>query len=295
MEFLNSILSIWEQVKQAFQVFRLIDFFDILLVTLIIFYLLKLIRETRAIQLAKGLVFLGIGYLVILGLEMQASEFLLKRLFTDLILVLVILFQPEIRHALESFGRSSSSLPNLRIFGLRAEQQKLREQAQQTINAVCEACRDMSAEKIGSLLVIERSTMLGDVISSGTLVDAALSSQLLENIFYPKSPLHDGAAVVREGRLYAAGCVLPLTDNTSLPGDLGTRHRAALGMSEQSDALVVVTSEETGQISLAVKGELRRDLDGKMLYNSLTDALLHLPGGQENNKRKRRLFQKKDK
>jgi len=272
----ESLLSWGKQVLQVLQDFRFWDFLDILLVAFVVYNVIKLIRETRAIQLTKGLLILGAAYLGVRALNMQASAYVLERLFTNLLLVLIILFHPEIRHVLENVGRSS--LPNWRKFGLRDQEQRS-QQLLAIAAAVTKAAQSMREKKIGSLIVFERSTLLGDVIQSGTVLDAALTAELVEVVFYPNAPLHDGAAVIRGDRLYAAGCVLPLTDNPDLPGELGTRHRAALGMSEQSDAVVLVVSEESGVISLAVKGALRRELSEAELRD-LLHSYLQEPGSR---------------
>ena len=287
MTLLERMTSLWAQIRNAFGDFDFSDFLDILLVAFIVYSVIKLIRETRAVQLAKGLLIMGVGYLVFSSLRMQASIYMLNQLFKDLILVLIILFQPEIRHALESMGRSS--LPNFRLFGLRDEQQRRLQALRETVRTVTDACVGMSEKKVGALIVFERGSLLGDVTQSGTVVDAAVTQELIHNVFYPKAPLHDGAAVIRGERLYAAGCVLPLTQNQDLPSELGMRHRAALGMSETGDAAVIVTSEETGHISVALKGELTRDLSDAAAYDLLVN---YLSQGNAEKAERRRIFGK---
>ncbi|MBQ7046206.1 MAG: diadenylate cyclase CdaA [Oscillospiraceae bacterium] len=258
MDSIQKLISFWDQLKVIFSDFAFTDLLDICLVAFIIYSVIKLIRETRAIQLAKGLVLFGIVYFVIYLLDMQASEYIFKQVFADVIIVLVILFQPELRHVLESVGRSS--LTKISIFGSKSEYEARNEVIKDSVYAVSKACQDMSQANTGSLIVFEKETLLGDVIKTGTQIDAVVSRELIGNIFFPNSPLHDGAAIIKEGRVVSAGCVLPLTHNENLDSQLGTRHRAALGMSEQSDAIIVVTSEETGVISIACKGELVRDI-----------------------------------
>ncbi len=258
MDFVEKLMSFGDQLKVIFSDFAFTDLLDICLVAFIIYSVIKLIRETRAIQLAKGLVLFGIVYFVIYLLDMQASEYIFKQVFTDVIIVLVILFQPELRHVLESVGRSS--LTKISIFGSKSEDEARNEVIKDSIYAVSKACQDMSQANTGSLIVFEKETLLGDVAKTGTQIDAVVSRELIGNIFFPNSPLHDGAAIIKEGRVVSAGCVLPLTHNENLDSQLGTRHRAALGMSEQSDAIIVITSEETGVISIACKGELIRDI-----------------------------------
>lgn len=249
-----------EEIGKAILSFNsLADVLDVLLVAFVIYSAIKLIRETRAIQLAKGFVLLVFIYAVVYLLHMQVSTYMFSMIFSNILLVLVIIFSPEIRHALESVGRSSVS--NFNFFGFK-NSEDLRKQEEQIkmINAVTKACADMSDKKIGALMVFEKESILGEIIQTGTTVDAEVSAELIGNIFYPKAPLHDGAAVIRKSRVAAAGCILPLTQNNNVSSELGTRHRAAIGMSEQTDALVVVVSEETGGISVAQKGTLRRNL-----------------------------------
>jgi len=221
--FTEKIASLWDQLKVVFSDFAFTDFLDICLVAFILYSVIKLIRETKAIQLAKGLLLFGVAYLAIYLLDMQASEFIFKKVFGEIIIVLVI--------------------------------------------------QSMSESKTGSLIVFEHDTLLGDIIKSGTPVDAIVSRELIGNIFYHGAPLHDGAAVIRDGRVVAAGCVLPLTQKENLDTQLGTRHRAAIGMSEQGDAMIVVTSEETGTISIACKGQLIRNLTDSDLREHLVRYL----------------------
>lgn len=228
--------------------FTVFDLLDICLVTFILYNVIKLIRQTKAIQLVKGLVFLGIIYFVVKALNMQVTEYILSRIFTDVVLVMLLLFQPEIRRVLESMGKKSFS-----------SRGRTDEETNETITAVCKACSAMSKKKIGALLVFEKETLLGEIADSGNKIDALVTSEMLGNIFFPKAPLHDGAAIIRENRIISAGCILPLTHD-SLSSDLGTRHRAAVGLSEQSDAVIVVVSEETGKISVAYQGKLNRGI-----------------------------------
>lgn len=256
-----------------FATFRFSDILDICLVTFVLYSAIKLIRDTRTIQLIKGIILLGVVYLVISALNMQASSYIFDKLFTNIFIILIVIFQPEIRHAVESMGRTRIlSVSNIMA---RSEQIKQNRITSETINSVCKACSDMSDRKIGALLVFERETLLGEIIETGTLVDASISEEIVGNIFYPKAPLHDGAAVIRNNKLYAAGCILPLTqDHSNVESELGTRHRAALGMSEQSDALIVVVSEESGYISTAYKGGLKRNISDGELREILGEMLL---------------------
>ncbi|MGN0570574.1 MAG: diadenylate cyclase CdaA [Candidatus Fimenecus sp.] len=263
------------------------DVLDVLLVAFVIYSAIKLIRETRAIQLAKGFVLLGVIYAAVYLLHMQVSTYMFSMVFSNLLLVLVIIFSPEIRHALESVGRSSVS--NFNFFGFKnSEDIRRQEENIKMINAVTKACADMSDKKIGALMVFEKESILGEIIHTGTPVDAEISAELIGNIFYPKAPLHDGAAVIREARVAAAGCILPLTQDNTVSSELGTRHRAAIGLSEQTDALVVVVSEETGAISVAQKGNLRRGLSSGDLRELLMQNFTK-PETDEDNKLKKLL------
>lgn len=293
MQLWENIKTVLNQIIIAFRDFQFKDFLDILLVIFIVYSLIKLIRETRAVQLAKGLVLVGIVYLIIRALQMQASTFIFQMVLADLVLVVIILFQPEIRNALETVGRSS--LSSFNFFGGRDEQKRLNNEVRSAAIAVAKACNHMSEQKVGSLIVFEKEVLLGDVAKSGTEMDALVTQELIGNIFFPKSPLHDGAVIIRRDRIYAAGCVLPLTKNQSLSSDLGMRHRAALGMSEESDALVVVTSEETGNVSIARKGRLSRGLSEATLREELIEYMTIDPTAQREERRGKILqfFQRK--
>lgn len=246
--------------------FGITDFFDICLVTFILYNGIKLIRETRAFQLVKGLILLAFAYLVITVLEMQASSYVFGIVFQNIFIILIIIFQQEIRQVLEKVGKSKFTGISWLLRGNNAEKNAA---VKESIIEIAKAVQRMGDAKIGSLIVMEKEMLLGDVTKTGKPVDAKITHELIGNIFFPKSPLHDGAAVVRDGRLHSAGCVLPLTRSEDVSSDLGTRHRAALGMSEQSDAMIIVSSEETGIISIAFKGNLIRDLTESELREKL--------------------------
>lgn len=277
----ENIAEFFSKLINVCQSFSFKDFLDICLVAFVIYNLIKMLRETRAFQLIKGIMMFGLVYIVISALNMQASTYLANLLISNLIVVLVIIFQPELRHTLESTGRSSIAKIKDQIVkpkNTKAENESVR----RMIESFSVACSKMSEGKIGSLTVFERTTLLGEVIANGTIIDAAPTSQMFCNIFYPKAPLHDGAAIVRKDRIYAAGCILPLTQkNNDVDKNLGTRHRAAIGMSEQSDAVVVVTSEETGAISVAYKGTLKRELDPEKVSEILTGYLIDSTSTEE--------------
>ncbi len=255
------IAETFKNIVSLFSSFSVFDFLDICLVAFIVYNVIKFIRQTRAFQLVKGIVLLLFIYFVIRTLNMQASTYFMSRLFEDAVLVLVLLFSPEIRHVLESMGR--------RKFSFNKDVQK-DEETVATVTKVCKACSDLSDKRVGALIVFERDSILSEIINTGSKIDAIVSEEMIGNIFYPKAPLHDGAAVIRDNRIVAAGCILPLTQN-SLSSELGTRHRAAVGMSEQGDAVVIVVSEETGAISLASHGMLKRNVSPGELRELLTN------------------------
>lgn len=271
--FLNSIgaffSTLWNQIVGVFSTINVVDVLDIIAVAFIIYKGIQLVRETRAQLLLKGIVILLVIFLLAQWLDMVSLTWLLTKLFDYAIIAVVIIFQPEIRRALERMGRS-----NLSTFGFSQSPDERRLHMQECIEAACKASQTMQDQKVGALMVFERSTPLGEIINTGTVIDAAPTQPLICNVFYPKSPLHDGAMILRAGRVHAAGCILPLTPNTDLSRELGTRHRAAIGMSENSDAVVVVVSEETGNISIAVNGVITRGFNGVTLRAQLATYLL---------------------
>lgn len=288
MSILTYLQSLAHNIFAVFADFRFNDFLDILLVAVLIYNAIKLIRETRTMQLVKGLVLLLLVYGVVSVLKMEASGYLFNALFRDVILVMIVVFQPEIRHVIESMGRSR--FRGIGALHTRSAKIRYNEETTEAIEEVYRACAEMSDRKIGALMAFERETPLGEIIQTGTTVDARISEELLGNVFFPKAPLHDGAVVVRDNRLYAAGCILPLTQNhNAVSSALGTRHRAAIGLSEQSDAVIVVVSEETGYISIAKEGKLRRDISPGELRETLSQELL-LPDTEENESKLKSFF-----
>ena len=249
---LNSIIA-------NFQTFKLADLLDIVIIAFLIYQLLGIINRTRAGQLAKGALLVLAVYLVANVLNMRTVTWLLNSLLQVGLLTLVVLVQPEIRRALERMGQTDQWA--YRFFNKnRYNDTSLKGAWRSAIIAICDAAERFSETKTGALIVFERSVTLDEQMRSGTIINSDVTAELLKNIFYPKAPLHDGAVVIRDGRIAAAGCVLPLTSNTNLSPDLGTRHRAGIGMSENSDAVVVIVSEETGTISVAIGGLLKRHL-----------------------------------
>lgn len=266
-EFFGSLLDL-------FKMMELVDLIDIALVSILLYFAFKFIWERRAGKLAIGLLLLVALQLTSDLLGLTTIGFLMKNLFQVGIIALIIIFQPEVRSALEKIG-------SVQVGGVRGiisfNDAKNNAQLTQMVENVCMAVCDLALDKTGALIVFERSTKLGDYIRSGTVINADVSQRLIKNIFFNKSPLHDGAMVIRDGRIYAAGCFLPLPTNNNIDREFGTRHRAAIGMSENSDAVVVVVSEETGTISLALAGELKRNYDYRSLYNELLELLNPAP------------------
>ncbi|MBR5272334.1 MAG: diadenylate cyclase CdaA [Clostridia bacterium] len=260
-EFLRNIYT---QFISVFSTFSFWDALDILAVTFIIYMAIKLIRDTRAVQLIKGIIVFVVVYLIAKIFQLQLLAFIIQEVVLQWgVLAVIVLFQPEIRHALERMGRTK--LANF----ITQSDVKMKKQAD-AIEPVCRACSSMSAARVGALIVFESTTPLADIAATGTMIDANAESGLIENIFYPKSPLHDGALIIRAGRLLSAGCILPLSSVGNISRELGTRHRAALGMSEESDAFVIVVSEETGAISYAYKSTLMRNISASDLRDVLS-------------------------
>ncbi len=255
-----------DSVESIFRILKSIsirDVIDIIGVAILLYYVYRFIRDRRAGKLALGVGFIVVFLLLSDMFELNAMQFLLKNVFQVGLIALVVVFQPELRSALEKMG--GESLRGIRSIG----EQKDVSAAYAVIDAVSEAAADMSKTKTGALMVFERSTRLGDVINTGTVVNADATPFLIKNIFFNKAPLHDGAMIIRDYRIYAAGCLLPLSENPDIIKDLGTRHRAGIGMSENSDAVVVIVSEETGTISVAFEGKLKRNFTRESLAKEL--------------------------
>lgn len=261
--------NVFQNVSKLVLSMRWNDILDIVIITFALYFVIKLFRQTRAIHLIKGIVSLVLVYLIVSALNLSTSTYIFSRLFSDIVIVLILLFQPEIRHAIETFGRGGFS----KFSPIFKPSQVDKEKIHASILEVTKACTKMSEDKVGALIVFEGKSPLGEVIASGSNVDAQISSAVIENIFYPKAPLHDGAMIIRENRINSAGCILPLTEN-EISRELGTRHRAALGMSEKSDALIVVVSEETGAISIAQDSVLTRNVTQVELLERLTKFLV---------------------
>ena len=261
--------SVLESFFSAFNQFRtisFIDIIDILIVAYIIYRVMKLLKDTSAERLIKGIIIL-VGIMLLASmLHLTMISWLLQQALNVGLFAIVVVFQPELRRLLEQIGKGN--------FSRLIVPADAPDEVESMITATVSACADMSRTKTGALIVFERRERLGEIISTGTMVDAAPSAELIKNIFFKNSPLHDGAMIVRAGRVCAAGCVLPLSGNQSLSRDLGTRHRAAVGMSESADSVLVVVSEETGSISVAIGGMLKRHLSPDMLRKLLENELL---------------------
>lgn len=239
---------------------------DILVVAYIFYKGYSLIKETRAEQLLKGIIFMIAFIPISYILKLEMLNFILNKTLTIGLLSIVIIFQPEIRRALEHLGRSAfEELHSIQDV----------EKRNITVNEIVNAVDNLAASKTGALIVIEKVTRLGEVLNSGTILDAKVTSNLLENIFVVNTPLHDGATIIRKDRILASGCVLPLTNNTSINKKLGTRHRAGIGLSEISDAIIIIVSEETGIVSLAINGKLTRGYDKEKLRMVLIKLIEH--------------------
>ena len=252
------------------------DVLDIAIMAFALYKVLTLVQTTKAASLLKGLFVFLAALLLSYLFGLNGIYYLLSRMVEVGVLALIILFQPEIRKALEQVGRSKVGQSLASAVGARDNEAENAE-TRKAISGVVEATAILQQLRMGALIVFERSTRLGEIIETGTLVDAGPAGQLIANIFFNKAPLHDGGMIIREGRICAAGCILPLTSSNAVSAELGTRHRAALGMSENSDAVVVVVSEETGQISIATGGRLTRNFSRVTLAEALERELVGEP------------------
>lgn len=265
--YLAELSRFFESQMKSFS-FGVKDFFDILIVAVLLYYVYKFIKHRRATKLAFGVILILLINVISNIFSLNALSFIFSNFLQIGILAIVIIFQPELRSVLEQAG--GTSLKGLKNLGEKHTVMNV----EQMINSICDAACEMAKDKTGALIVFENQTALNDVVSSGTVVNADVSSFLLRNIFFENTPLHDGAVVIREGRVCAAGCFLPLSESNVIAKELGTRHRAAIGMSEVSDALVLVVSEETGTISIAEHGEIKRNFDYAGLKNELMEFLV---------------------
>ncbi|MFD0670823.1 diadenylate cyclase CdaA [Cohnella sp. GCM10027633] len=239
------------------------DIIDILIVSYIIYRLIIMVRGTRAVQLLRGIMLLIIVWAVSTWLDLYTLKWLMNQMFTFGVVTVLIIFQPELRRALEQLGRG-------KLFTRTSpEEQDVSHQ----INEVIKSVNYLAPRKIGALIVFERNTGLNDYLESGIKMNSKLSSELLSNVFVPNTPLHDGAVIIRGNQIMAAGCYLPLSENPFISKELGTRHRAAIGITEVCDAISVIVSEETGQVSLAINGQIVRDIKEESLISKLFEEL----------------------
>ncbi|ANU53651.1 TIGR00159 family protein [Acutalibacter muris] len=278
--FIDTVTRTGGTVLDLLRRFSFKDAIDVAIVTLLLYALIKLVRDTRAGQLVKGIILLVALYLLSFYGDLLMLNSILRAFLQSTVIMVVILFQPEIRKALEQVGHSKAVQSITSNLGGKSRDGA---ETRAAIEGVVEATAILQQLRMGALIVFERQTKLGEIISTGTLVDAGPSGQLIANIFFNKAPLHDGGMIIRGGRVCAAGCILPLTASDSVSAELGTRHRAAIGMSENSDAVVVVVSEETGQISIAVGGKLTRNYNRVTLSETLFAELIGAEGVAQGN------------
>ena len=269
--FRDTVYSILKTIKP-------IDFLDVAILSYIIYVLIKFIKETRAGQIIKGVTLFVCVYFFATIIKLKVLTYIISQTLNIGIIAIIILFQPEIRRAFEKVGHAKLTTF---VPGISSSESEFEVTWNNTIKSVCDSCRELSATKTGALIVIEQKTKLGEQIENGTIINATPSKELLGNIFYPKTPLHDGAAIIRDGQIIAAACFLPKPAKEELINKkLGSRHRAAIGMSENSDAIIIVVSEETGQISVAENGILIRDFTPESLREFLHRKLIELPAKQ---------------
>lgn len=281
---LETLYTVWNQFVYTILNLRIpFDIIDILIIAFIVYKAIEFLRETRAGQLVKGIVLLFALYAFAIVFKLAVLRWLLSAVFGSAIVAVAIIFQPELRRLLERVGQTK--IGNLQS-GVDEDEDILA-----SVNKICKAAGQMQTTKTGALIVFERKTQLGEIINTGTLIDAEVSESLVNNIFFPKSPLHDGAVIVRDGRIYAASCILPLTQSTDFSSQLGTRHRAAIGMTENSDSIVLIVSEETGIISLAFNGQITRNHTVESAVDIITEKLIN-KNDQENESIFKRIFKK---
>ena len=277
---METVLAFLEKIGNYLLLVRFTDILDVIIIAFLVYKLLDLVKSTRAENILKGVVMFLLALWLSEIFHLNGIAYILGNMVQVGILALIILFQPEIRQILEKLG--SKNIRLLRAFTPAQQQTELEKAIDQTVIA----CSEMSQTKTGVLIVFERHIQLDDMVRSGTTLDAAVSSELLKNIFFVKAPMHDGAVIIRHGRILGAGCMLPLSKNVNLSRDLGMRHRAGIGMSENSDAVVVIVSEETGSISVAVGGMLKRHLMPETLSKLLRNELMPQPEEPEDKPRR---------
>ncbi len=279
---------VWDRIVGLFSTINIAtSLVDIVVVSVLLYMVFKLVRDSRAEQLVKGIFWFLLIYVFARILKLTTLLYLMNFFVANALILLAVIFQPELRRALERAGHSRLGASFLN-FGLSDDDLVRNARVNQAIDAVCDGLELLQHRKMGALVVFERDTRLGEVMLTGTELNAEPSAELVGTLFFNKSPLHDGAVIVRDGKLAAAGCILPLTDNTQIASDLGTRHRAAVGISENSDAVALVLSEESGELSLAVSGVLKQNYSHESLRLALRNMLLE----QEPSTEKKRWFQR---
>ena len=265
---MDKVLTLMEDIGRYLSLLKITDLVDVAIIVFLVYKLLSLVKSTRAENILKGVGIFLLALWLSTALELRAVSYILSHVVEWGILALIILFQPEIRQILERLG--SKNIRLMRVFRPEKEITELEKAIDQTVVA----CSELSRTKTGVLMVFERDINLHDIVRTGTELDCTVVSELLKNIFFVKAPMHDGAVIVRHGRIIGGGCMLPLSRNVNLSRDLGMRHRAGIGMSENSDAVVVIVSEETGSISVAIGGMLKRHLMPETLSQLLRNELM---------------------
>ena len=268
---MDKVLALMEDIGRYLTLLKVTDFVDIAIIIFLVYKLLSLVKSTRAENILKGVAIFLLALGLSTALDLRAVKYILSHVVDWGILALIILFQPEIRQILERLG--SKNLRLMRVFRSEEEITEVEKAIDQTVMA----CSEMSRTRTGVLMVFERNINLDDIVRTGTELDCEVVCELLKNIFFVKAPMHDGAVIIRQGRILGAGCMLPLSKNVNLSRDLGMRHRAGIGMSENSDAVVVIVSEETGSISVAIGGMLKRHLMPETLRQLLCNELMPQP------------------
>ena len=276
------LVDIWDALVNVFSSMTFVDVLDIVLLAFILYFVIKLIQETRAEQLIKGIALFAVALFFLNQFELKVMSVISDTLFNVSIIAFIVMFQPELRRALEKVGRTKMVKP-ISLFDTATVDET---GCMSAINQITLACEKLSRTATGALIVIERQTKLGEQIETGTVIKAVPSEELFRNIFFPNTPLHDGAVIIRDNLVYAAGCFLPKPQKEELINkELGSRHRAAIGMSEVSDAIVIIVSEETGMISIAENGVLERGFDRDKLTLLLKNRLLPEPVEQRKKER----------
>ncbi len=261
------LYTLWNQFAYTISNVSFFDIIDILLIAYFVYKAIGFLRETRAGQLVKGIIFLIVLYAFSVAFKLAVLRWLLSAIFGSAIVAIAIIFQPELRRILERVGQT-------KIGALQALGGENSEMIS-VVEKICNSASQLSKTKTGALVVFERKTQLGEIINTGTIIDAQVSESLIGNIFFPKSSLHDGAVIIRGDRIYAASCILPLTQSSDFSSQLGTRHRAAIGMTENSDAVVLIVSEETGIISIAFNGQISRNHTAESAFNTIKEKLMY--------------------